>query len=377
MARRRADSWLWEDTSTRNRTASVQYVQGKKYYGQSDPSSRSEPYDPEKEIPRISHYARRRKDNFSTIITIAIFGFVGIWFAGLIWVGMKSMNSYAARRREASTIIITTSTPAPAPALVKNKEKRITNILLLGSDQRNGDNGFRTDVILLVNINQDEGTVKVVSFPRDMWVDAAGFWETKINMVFGMGGFESLAGTFETNFGVKPDYYFLTNFDGFVGVIDSLDGIDVEAAGSLTDDCDLPQQNGEGDCSVEPGTIHMDGATALWYVRSRHTSSDYDRMRRMQEVMAGIFNRLMRMQAMRKIPEMYEQFSSSVETNMGLQDMLPLLQVASAVFSKPERISTYAIAEEYTTEMISWDGMWILLPDLEAIKGMLTEAGVE
>ncbi len=62
---------------------------------------------------------------------------------------------------------------------------------------------------------------------------------------------------------------------------------------------------------------------------------------------------------------------------MGLQEMLPLLQVASAVFKKPEQISTYAIAEEYTTEMISWDGMWILLPDLEAIKGMLTEAGVE
>jgi LCP family protein required for cell wall assembly len=293
----------------------------------------------------------------------------------MIWVGINGLRSNVARHKSGVVVIQPTATIEPALVETK-KEKRITNILLLGSDQRAGDNGFRTDVILLVSINQDTGIVSVVSFPRDTWVDASGLWEMKINIIFGMAGFEALADTFENNFGVKPDYYLMTNFDGFTGIIDSLDGVDVEVGETLTDDCDLPQQR-DGDCTVEPGTVHMDGPTALWYVRSRHTSSDYDRMRRMQEVTVAVFNRLMRMQAMRQIPEIYERFSNSVETNMGVKDILPLLQIASAVFSDPDRISKYTIAEEYTTEMISWDGMWILLPDLEAIKAMLKEAGVE
>ncbi|NIR66240.1 MAG: LytR family transcriptional regulator, partial [candidate division Zixibacteria bacterium] len=70
--------------------------------------------------------------------------------------------------------------------------------------------------------------------------------------------------------------------------IDSLGGIDVEAQYTLTD-----HRDGYGTFTVYAGTTHMDGDTALWYVRSRKTSSDFDRARRQQEVLKAIFLRLL------------------------------------------------------------------------------------
>jgi anionic cell wall polymer biosynthesis LytR-Cps2A-Psr (LCP) family protein len=120
----------------------------------------------------------------------------------------------------------------------------------------------------------------------------------------------------------------------------------------------------------------MDGPTALWYVRSRKSSSDYDRMRRMQEVVSAMFTRLMNMNAMVRVPELVTTYSDSIETNLKVSKILPLLPIASEVFNDTSRIHSYAVNQEYTTESWSWNGMWILLPDLERINGMLSEAGV-
>ena len=133
-------------------------------------------------------------------------------------------------------------------------------ILILGSDSR-GDGGFRTDVILLLILNPQQGTASAVSFPRDLYVNIPGVGQDRINTAMVYGGFPLLAATFEANFGVRPDSYVLTNFGGFVEIVNSLGGIDVNAAASLTDKCDLPQANWDGYCTVEPGMIGMDGMT--------------------------------------------------------------------------------------------------------------------
>lgn len=321
-------------------------------------------------------YARRRRDQFTTLVTLVLIGIMGISLCGLGYALVQGMRSAVAQRTTARVAngnqVEATSVPLHAPS--KKAEK--TNILLLGSDQRKGDGGFRTDVILLISIDPVNKTVTAVSFPRDLWVEPHPNDGMKINTVQAQFGFETMADMFQTSFGVKPDYYLLTNFDGFIGIVDRLGGVDVIIGQSLTDDCDLPQQV-DGDCTVDPGTVHMDGPTALWYVRSRHTSSDFDRMRRMQEVMEGMFNRLMSLNALAKIPELYQEFSNSVETNLGVTDILPFVPIASDVFSNPDQVSRISIGEEYGTPMFSWNGQWILLPDLEAIRARLKESGIE
>jgi LCP family protein required for cell wall assembly len=326
-------------------------------------------------------FARRRKDRFGIALKLVLTGLVCLWCLGFSWLSVTAMRGNAARHQQARVAKLTatveaTSVPVAAAPVEGKKKSTRTNILLLGSDEREGEGGFRTDIILLLSIDAAAKTVSAVSFPRDLWVEPPGMDGMKINMVQGLGGFEATQSMFETSFGVYPDYYVQTNFQGFRNIIDSLGGVDVEIGQELTDDCDLPQQV-DGDCTVVPGMQHMDGATALWYVRSRHTSSDFDRMRRMQEVMTAAFKRLMSLNALSHIAELYDEFSGSVETNLRIKEILRLAPVASEVFGDRERIRTAAVGEEYGTEMLSWNGMWILLPDLPRVQELLRETGVE
>jgi anionic cell wall polymer biosynthesis LytR-Cps2A-Psr (LCP) family protein len=73
----------------------------------------------------------------------------------------------------------------------------------------------------------------------------------------------------------------MVNYNGFKDVVNSLDGIDVEVTQELQDSCKLDPS---GWCIMKPGMTHMDGGTALWYSRSRLTTSDFDRNRRAQDV---------------------------------------------------------------------------------------------
>lgn len=118
----------------------------------------------------------------------------------------------------------------------------------------------------------------------------------------------------------------------------------------------------------------MDGATALWYVRSRHSSSDFDRTRRAQEVLSGIFNRLMDRNVITRLPELYNSVRTSVDTNIGLDDIVPLLPVATEILADSGRVKRYTIGPGYVSNYITPGGAMVLLPNYYAIKQLLSEA---
>jgi polyisoprenyl-teichoic acid--peptidoglycan teichoic acid transferase len=257
----------------------------------------------------------------------------------------------------------------------KTRAKGRTDIILLGSDLREESGAYRTDVIMLVSVDLETNQVSVVSFPRDLFIDVPGRDPMKINTIMGAGGFKSLRAAFEKNFDIKPRYYVMTNFQGIVNIVDSLDGIDVDVAETMTDRCDLPQAV-NGDCTVEPGSVQMDGLTALWYTRARESTSDYDRLRRAQEVGYAIFKKMISADAIGRLPELFSAYGDSVETNMRINDAIPLLPSAARAYKDHSLIQTAAIGENEATPTFSWDGMWILLPDLDAVKSVLREAGI-
>jgi LCP family protein required for cell wall assembly len=288
----------------------------------------------------------------------------------VLFVSLWPRTHHAASAHAAATAL---PKNAPAAAAVAPPPKK-TTLLLLGTDQRQGDNSFRTDVIILVSIDAENSQVSAVSFPRDLWVKVPALYEMKINSIMEEGGFDAMAGMFQANFGVKPDYYVLTNFEGFTRFIDLLRGIDVQVAQPLKDACDLPMRV-NGDCSVKPGTVWMEGTEALWYVRSRKTSSDYDRLRRAQEVLEAVFKKIMTRNAIAKIPQLQASLSNNVKTDMPITKILPLVPVADKVFSDKSRIKTFTLTEADGTESISWNGQWIILPDYTAIHDVLAKAG--
>jgi LCP family protein required for cell wall assembly len=261
----------------------------------------------------------------------------------------------------------------PTPIRVNQKLPEGTlNILVLGSDWR-PSGGFRTDVILFVSINSGKGTVNVVSFPRDLYLTIPGWGTDRINTAFTHGGFSMLADTLEYNFGVRPTNYIMTNFQGFTGIIDSLGGINVNVGEYLSDKCDLPQAVNTY-CTVYPGSLSMDGATALWYVRSRHSSSDFDRGRRAQEVLYAIFAKLMNLNAIARLPELYAAYQSSVETNLSLDALAPFLPLATQVIGDSGSIHRYTIGPSEASPFTTSGGAMVLLPNYQAITAIINEA---
>ncbi len=246
------------------------------------------------------------------------------------------------------------------------------NFLILGSDWR-PDGGFRTDVILLVSMYTLEGKISLLSFPRDLWVEIPGYEQNRINTAMGRGGFPLFAETFERNFAIPVDYYMMTNFNGFKSIIDALGGIEIETPQNTADSCTISYLQTKW-CSVGPGTVKLDGELALWYVRSRYTSSDFDRTRRAQEVMEGFFKKLMSINAVSRAPEIYSLFISSVETDLQLNDILQLIRLAPAILTDPSRVRRYAIGINEAVPNITDGGASVLMPDYSAIWQIVREA---
>ena len=262
--------------------------------------------------------------------------------------------------------------PAPTVDNTLEKPEGQINILLLGSDVRPDDGGFRTDVTLWVSLNPQDGFVSIISFPRDLYVNIPGWGYQRINTAFQYGGFDLLAETFESNFGIRPDYYVMVDFEGFKAVINNLGGIDVQTTQNLTDTCGT-WINASGYCSVGPGLVHMNGDVALWYARSRHSTNDIDRTRRAQEVVEAIFDRLMSLDVILKAPDLYNAYITYVQTDIGLGEVLNLLPFASTISANRD-IRNYVIGYDYVYDWYTAAGAQVLMPDTGAIQQLLIEA---
>ncbi|MCB9135277.1 MAG: LCP family protein [Anaerolineales bacterium] len=255
--------------------------------------------------------------------------------------------------------------PIPPPVDLIPQPPGQINILLLGSDAIPEEGGFRTDSIMLITLNTALGTAHITSFPRDLYVYIPGWTVQRINTALPKGGYELLAATFEYNLGVYPDHFVMLNFGGFIQGINSLGGLDVEVAEPISDPWG----------SLPAGLIHMDGNTALWYVRSRYTTSDFDRARRQQQVLVEVFKKLISMDAVKRVPELFEIYRNSFITDLTLGEITPLMGLASELGNDTSKIEAYFIGPEQVTDYrVPSSGAQVLLPDYEAVLDVMRTA---
>jgi hypothetical protein len=116
----------------------------------------------------------------------------------------------------------------------------------------------------------------------------------------------------------------------------------------------------------------MDGDLALWYARSRSKSNDFDRGRRQQETLRAIFTKALQTDTFSKIPQLYNDFSSTVVTDLGLSDML--LMSPYAVNFTNANIRGYYIRPPYVSSWMTPGGASVLLPNEAELGQMLIEA---
>lgn len=259
-----------------------------------------------------------------------------------------------------------TRIPGAPTAIVRDEPVyQLTNILLIGSDQRPGQGDFRTDVLVLVSINHTTGTVNMLSLPRDLYVyipsvgydriNTAALWGETYN--WEGGGIALLKETIRYNFGISIDFYAMVNFSGFVQIIDELGGVDLVVECALADyRLVTPSANPNLLSNYEwvemgVGVHRMSGTNALWYARSRATTSDFDRNRRHQMLLRAIWQRFLEQSMWESIPKLWRELNAVIETDMTLSDIvtyIPLGARLNANLIESHYITVNAV-ENYTT----------------------------
>lgn len=274
--------------------------------------------------------------------------------------------------------------PAPLP-LVEMSGSDIVNFLLLGSDTANPRNSGRTDVILVVSVNRSYGSVAFLSIPRDLYVYVPDIGMRRINTAYGQGeqsqegsGPSLLIDTLRYNLGLNIDYYARVDFNDFTQIIDAVGGIEISVDCAIQDwrliepDMDPTIEGNWAKYTLPIGVHRLNGDLALWYVRSRRTSSDFDRGQRHQEVMRALWRQLRGMGLLNQLPEVWPQLIDIVETDISLPDMLGLLPFAIALES--DRVTSFTFHLNH--EVISWvapDGAQVLLPQREALAAFMVK----
>ena len=200
------------------------------------------------------------------------------------------------------------------------RDENITNILLLGSDQRE-DEPARADTIMVVSLSRTNKDISLLSLPRDSRVEIPGFGLDKINHPMQYGGVALMRQTVENLLAVPIDHYIITNFDGFAGIIDALGGVEIDAELQIT--------GLDGRPIVNAGRRRLNGRQALTYVRFRSDAEgDFGRMRRQQQVLKAILQQARQPELIR-LPLLARELVQHVRTDLTLTQIYALARLAT------------------------------------------------
>jgi len=277
------------------------------------------------------------------------------------------------------------STIDPNGSQILNNGQETVNFLLIGSDRRPGGS-FRTDTMVIAILRPNDGQISLISIPRDLWVSIPEWENQRINTAYQHGisvgypggGPGLLKDTILYNLGIRIDHTAMVEFDGFRQIVDTLGGVDVPVSCAYTDWRLIDPtfnpliESNWNLYTTGPGLIHMDGDLALWYARSRQKSSDFDRGRRQQEVLRALFSQALQTGTLARIPELYNNLKDTVDTDLNLGDILQLSLYAPKMTNAD--IRSYYIRPPYVSSWITDGGAYVLLPNEEPLKQMLTEA---
>lgn len=268
----------------------------------------------------------------------------------------------------------------PAPDFKGND---VVTIMLLGSDTITKGAVSRTDVIILLSINRTAGTVSMIHIPRDLFVYAPNYTIVKINTIMNYGnqrygaggGAKLLKDTIQYNLGLKIDFYARVDFVEFQSLISKLGGLDISVDCALEDwklkspDLDYDNPDNWEKYILNVGRRKLDPYTALWYARSRNSSSDYERGRRQMDVLRAIWRQGRAAGVFAQVTELWPEVQKTVDTDMQLQDVLGLIPVGISL--DPANIQRFDIVQNVHVKVGDDLGSFGLLPVREKMQELV------
>ncbi len=238
------------------------------------------------------------------------------------------------------------------------------NILLLGIDERKNDIG-RSNVTCVVTVDTDAKNISMLWIPRDSRVNIPGQEWNKIGHAYSYGGHQLSEQTVSDLLGIPIDYFMVINMDGFKKVIDALGGVDINVDKRMYyyDPYDAGEVDNNGLIDLHPGMQHMDGNTALEYVRFRHDEmGDIGRIERQQKFAKALLADVINPSVITKIPNVIKEANSVFKTDMPVSEMLSLTTVINDVYNQGLKTYTVPGKPVYIDNISYW------LPDIAAMR---------
>lgn len=223
-----------------------------------------------------------------------------------------------------------------------------TNILLLGQGDASHEGVDLTDTIMLASLDptQTKSTV-LLSLPRDLYfLSTEHMGEGRINSLYrdykialkrdgqseavaSENAMKELAKEIGKHLNVEIHHVIKVDFIGFIQAVDAIGGLDIVVPESLVDP-EYPGPNYTYETfQINAGPQHLDGETALKYARSRHSTSDFDRSKRQQQILRAMAEKIRSEHLLTKpgqIMELLGILNEHVATTLTLRDMVSLAQ---------------------------------------------------
>ncbi|MEF3331145.1 LCP family protein [Oceanobacillus oncorhynchi] len=204
------------------------------------------------------------------------------------------------------------------------------SILIIGVDEnehRNNAETSRSDTLMLATFNRDEGSVKLVSIPRDSYVYVPEVGrEEKITHAHAYGGPKATIETVENLMDIPVDYYVRVNFHAFVDVVDAIGGIDVDVPYELKESDSMDK--GEA-IHLLPGEQTVDGEEALAFARTRKLDNDIERGKRQMEVVNAVADKAASLSSVFQFDDLIAAVGNNMNTNMTFNEMMTFIKYAT------------------------------------------------
>ena len=236
-----------------------------------------------------------------------------------------------------------------------------SDILILGLRGKDDpDGGLLTDSIMLFSFDETTHKTALVSIPRDLSIKITDTKTEKINAALeelGMNGTKKLVSKLT---GIYVDNIVVFDFVSFEKIINEIGGIDVRL------DQPFQETSQWGSTFYLPaGDNHLDGQTALYYVRSRFSSSDFDRARRQQQVISAIKKKTADIKLLSdplKVLGLISTLKSDIQTDFNILDINGLLGMAREFSASLDTMKRHVISTDNLLYESRDGGTYVLLP---------------
>ncbi len=236
-------------------------------------------------------------------------------------------------------------------------QNSVFNVLLIGSDERKGQNIGHSDSMIIVHVDLNKKEYQAMSIPRDTRVHLDGYGYTKLTSVQYIKqategrqkGVEAAIQAITELTGIPINYYVETNYQGLQGMVDALGGIKMNVPFDVK--LTHPWYPENKNKVINKGVHEVDGKMVTELVHERYSlkNGEYDRQRLQEEALVGIAKKALKPSNVTKLPGFVKQIPNFlIASNMTTSDMLSL-GLAVKDFDPAKQLQYHQIGGEWKT----------------------------